>query len=236
MGVPRGGESSVRDRLTGLYVITDALPRGQWSAGTGEQECWEEWASCTVAKVRKALAGGAALVQMRLKDVCAARQLELGGALRAACGERDALFLVNDRCDLAAALDADGVHLGLDDLPIRAARQLLGKGKVIGATIRHRDQAQAAEAAGADYVCLGPLFRAIAKAVDHPPVGLAELVATRAATTLPLFVIGGIGLDSVAQIAASGADGIAVISAVMRASDPELAARDLSAALRRAHG
>ncbi len=147
-------------------------------------------------------------------------------ALRQAASEVGALLIVNDRCDLALAVEADGVHLGQEDLPITYARRLLGPDKIIGLSTHNPAQVRQALAGQPDYVAFGPVFRTLSK-VDHEPVvGLEGLREVRTLTALPMFAIGGITADSTGEVVAAGADGVAVISAILTASDMGSAIRN----------
>ena len=136
------------------------------------------------------------------------------------------VFIVNDHADIAKAVDADGVHLGQDDLPLEYGRKVMGGDKLIGISTHSVEQARKAEAAGADYIGFGPLFPTTTK--DAGPYQEAErLRLLRKAVTLPVLAIGGIRPDNLAEAMQAGADGVAVISAVLSARDPGTAARDL---------
>lgn len=141
-----------------------------------------------------------------------------------------ALFLVNDHADIAAAVDADGVHLGQEDLPAAAARRLLGRGKLIGISTHDLDQARAAEGDGADYIGFGPLFSTTTKNAGQGR-GTERLNEIRRAVALPVIAIGGITAANAGSAVAAGADGIAVISAVLGAEDIGAAAADFLKAL-----
>jgi len=151
--------------------------------------------------------------------------------LRARCREAGAVFIVNDRVDLALAAGADGVHLGQDDLPPRAARPLLRAGMILGLSTHSVDQARAAQAAGADYVAVGSLFPTLTKP-DFQLVGPALVRELRAEIRVPLIGIGGVTPANVAEAVRAGADGVAVISAVCGADDPEAATRAFLDAIR----
>lgn len=136
------------------------------------------------------------------------------------------LFIVNDRCDLALAVDADGVHLGQGDLPLDLARKVMGPDKLIGISTHNPEQVRTATAGGPDYLGFGPIFKPASK-VDHDPVvGLEGVKAIRSLTVLPIFAIGGITLDQVEAVIQSGANGVAVISAVLKATDVQRAVTD----------
>ena len=140
-------------------------------------------------------------------------------ALRDLTADLGGIFIVNDRCDLALAVEADGVHLGQEDLPLEQARRLLGPRRLIGVSTHRPEQVTQATLDGADYLGYGPIFGTASKADHEPVVGIAGLKAVRGLTLLPIFAIGGIKPDAVEAIKAAGADGVAVISAVAGAPD-----------------
>ena len=137
------------------------------------------------------------------------------------------MLIVNDRVDVALAVDADGVHLGQDDLPGEDARRLIGPRRILGLSASTVDEAVRAAAAGADYIGFGPIFATASKDDARAPSGLAMLRQAVAAVGTPIVAIGGIDLDSAAAVMATGAAGIAVIKAVVGAPDVEEAARSL---------
>ncbi|MGH7279114.1 MAG: thiamine phosphate synthase [Candidatus Rokuibacteriota bacterium] len=181
------------------------------------------------------LAGGCRMVQLREKAWPSGRLLPLAERLRERCRAAGATFIVNDRVDLAVAAGADGVHLGQDDLPPRAARPLLRAGMVLGLSTHSVEQARAAAAAGADYVAVGSMFPTATKP-DFELVGPALIRKLRAEIRVPLIGIGGITVDNVGTVVAAGADGVAVISAVCNADDPAAATRAFVATIARARG
>jgi len=170
------------------------------------------------------LAGGCRLVQLREKEWPSGRLLPMAERLRDRCRAAGATFVVNDRLDLALALGADGVHLGQGDLPPAAARPLLRPGMILGLSTHSLEQARAAQAAGADYVAVGSMFPTGTKP-DFQLVGPELIGKLRGEIGVPLIGIGGITHDNVAQVIRAGADGVAVISAVCAAPDPEAATR-----------
>jgi thiamine-phosphate pyrophosphorylase len=170
-----------------------------------------------------ALAGGSRMIQLREKEWPSGRLLPLAETLRAACAAAGATFIVNDRVDLALAVGADGVHLGQDDLPARAARPLLRPGMILGISTHSVEQARAAQADGADYIAVGSMFTTTSKA-DFQLVGPDLLRKLRGEIRVPLIGIGGITPDNVSEVIRAGADGVAVISAVCAAADPQAAA------------
>lgn len=172
---------------------------------------------------RGAIAGGADAIQLRSKDVPDAQFLAMATELRELCDETGKIFIVNDRADIAAIVNADGLHLGQQDLPIAEARRLLRPGAIIGRSSHAIEQTKAAVNEGADYVSVGPMFPTATK--DRPAVGpqlLKEAIA--AEISLPIVAIGGINRDNAASLVAQGAKCLAVSSAVCAADDPKAAA------------
>lgn len=174
-------------------------------------------------KAAQLLAGGVKVLQLRMKHTPVALALAAAREVAALCRDAGALCLVNDRVDLALLAGADGVHLGDEDLPCAAARQLLGEGRLIGVTARSAAAIAAACSAGADYVGVGPVFASTTKPSAVPALGLAALRALVAASPLPVVAISGITLDNIAQVAATGAYSAAVAKDLL--DSPDLAAR-----------
>ncbi len=177
-----------------------------------------------VAVAEAALTGGADMIQLRDKMPDLRRLLPQACRIRAACQAHGALFIVNDRLDLALAVGADGVHLGQDDLPAAAARRLLGAHLILGVSTHDLVQAGAAVAAGADYIGFGPMFGTRTKDTGYAPRGTSMLREVREAVRVPIVAIGGITLENVGEVIAAGADAAAVISAVAGAPDVAAAA------------
>ncbi|MBX0295605.1 thiamine phosphate synthase [Haloarcula nitratireducens] len=186
--------------------------------------------------VERAIEGGVGVVQLREKDLPVRERYEMGVELRELTRETGVAFVVNDRVDLAQAVDADGVHLGDDDLPVSVARELLGEDALIGRSVSFVADAEAAEAAGADYLGVGTVFRTGSK-TDIPDeehgVGPQRVADIAAAVDIPLVGIGGVTAANAAEVAAAGADGVAVITAITRAEDPSAAAVALREAVER---
>jgi thiamine-phosphate pyrophosphorylase len=191
--------------------------------------------------VAQAIEGGANLVQLREKDLPAADLLALAEKLRAVTRDR-ALFLVNDRLDVALASTADGVHLPEQGLPVAAARRLVPSGFVIGRSVHSVAEALRAQEEGADYVQVGTIFASrshhgqpvappSAEAESAERTGLALLEAVAAAVTVPILAVGGITATNVGDVMRAGASGAAVISAVLGAPSPREAARALAQAM-----
>jgi thiamine-phosphate pyrophosphorylase len=177
-----------------------------------------------VAIARTALEGGADMIQLRDKSGDVRFLLGQARAIRALCRSRGAIFIVNDRLDVALAADADGVHVGQEDLPAEAARRLLGPGRILGVSTHDRQQAEAARVCGADYIGFGPMFPTGTKETGYAPRGLEALAEIRAAVRLPILAIGGITLENVPAVIAAGATAPAVISAIVGAHDIATAA------------
>ena len=186
-----------------------------------------------VTVARDALRGGADMIQLREKHGSLRDLLPEALAIRALCRAHGALFIVNDRIDLALAVDADGAHVGQEDLPATAARRLLGN-RLLGVSTHDRRQAEAAIHAGADYIGFGPIFGTSSKETGYTPRGLTMLEEVRHTVRLPLVAIGGITLENVASVIGAGATAPAVISAIAGAPDVAEAARQFRAEVVRA--
>ena len=172
---------------------------------------------------------GASLFQYRNKTASMKDAYVEALALRQTAANAGVRFIVNDRCDLAMAVDADGVHLGQGDLPLRLARKIMGADKLIGISTHSPEQVQEATAGKPDYLGFGPIFKPGSKQDHDPVVGLEGLRAMRSLTSIPVFAIGGIQLDRVGAIISAGANGVAVISAILTATDIRYAVREFLA-------
>lgn len=181
--------------------------------------------------LREAAGQGVRLFQYRDKQASMKEAYRQALALRQAATEVGALLIVNDRCDLAMAVEADGVHLGQEDLSITYARKLLGPDRIIGLSTHNPAQVREAVTGQPDYLGFGPIFGTTTKADHEPVVGLEGLRAVRPLTTLPIFAIGGITEDSAGKVLAAGADGLAVISAILKAPDLGAAIRSFQQSL-----
>ena len=179
---------------------------------------------------RAVIAGGARVLQLRLETTADRPALELVRGAVALARPAGVVVIVNDRVDLALAGAADGVHLGADDLPVEVARRLLGPGALVGATTRSLADIEAARAAGADHVGLGPIFSTTTKAVAHAALGLEGFAAIARASPLPVVGIAGITLETIGGVAASGAWAAAVAGDLLRADDIATRARALQQA------
>lgn len=199
-----------------LYVITDSR------LGRGRDQ---------VELVAAAIAGGATMVQLRDKDLSTLAQYELGRRLRELTRRTGTTLIVNDRVDLALAIDADGVHLGQDDLPASAARAMLGPDRIVGVSDGNPDEYELVQREGADYLGVGPFAQTGTKADAGQAIGPKGIAAVRALTDLPIVAIGGISAANASAAIAAGADGVSVVSAIVSADDPESAARELRRAV-----
>jgi len=181
-------------------------------------------------RARDLLAAGPCCLQLRAKALSAAALRDVARALLPLCRAAGVPFCLNDRLDLALLVGADAVHLGQDDLPLAQARRIAAGRLRIGISTHRCEQAQAAIAGGADYLGFGPIFDTRSKLRPDPTVGLEALRAICAASPVPVVAIGGITLDTIAAVAATGAPAAAVISAISNAPDPTVAGRAVAAA------
>ena len=177
--------------------------------------------------IEAAVRGGARVIQYREKQANTRRMITVARALGGLCHRLGALFLVNDRLDVALAVAADGVHLGQQDMPVALARNLLGPEKLIGVSVQDARTVAEAESQGADYLSLSPVFTTPTKPDHEPPLGLEGVRALARRSRLPVVAIGGIDRTNAAQVIRAGAQGVCVISAVLGSPDPERAAREL---------
>jgi thiamine-phosphate pyrophosphorylase len=180
---------------------------------------------------RAALIGGAPLLQVRAKGLGDRVRLTAAAAVVTMVHQHGSLVVVNDRADVCVAAGADGVHGGADDLPVPALRSVVGPGRLVGGTARAPDTARALEAAGADYVGVGPVYATGSKDGLPEPIGPAMVASVAAAVSVPVIAIAGITVGRVAEVIDAGAHGVAVIGAVAGAPDPAEATRALLDAL-----
>lgn len=164
--------------------------------------------------VRLLLAGGATFIQLRDKDASAKELLDAARECLTLTRPAGAKLIINDRVDVALTADADGVHLGQDDLAVEEAREILGKEKIIGLSTHSIEQLQAALPTSADYLAIGPVFETTTKENPSPVVGLELIAAAKALADRPLVAIGGINLERAPAVIKAGADSVAVISAL----------------------
>jgi thiamine-phosphate pyrophosphorylase len=195
-----------------LYVITDeTISGGRSHAGIA----------------RQATLGGADVIQLRDKTCSTLELLRTARDLRSIIQKSGTLFIVNDRLDVAMASGADGVHFGQDDMRVSTARQLAPPGFIIGVSVGTTGEAVEAERDGADYLAISPTFSTASKDDAGPGRGLDRLREIRGAVSIPVIAIGGINRENVRDVIAAGADGVAVISAVVASPDITVAAREL---------
>jgi thiamine-phosphate pyrophosphorylase len=178
--------------------------------------------------VEAALKGGVRAVQLREKDLPARDLYSLALELRKTTLRHGARLLINDRIDVALAVEADGVHLGGHSLPVSVARKILGPDRLLAVSTHHQAEILAASADGADLVTFGPVFATLSKAPYGPPQGMERLREACAGASLPVFALGGITVDRIAEVLAAGAAGAACIAALLTARDPAAAARAFS--------
>jgi thiamine-phosphate pyrophosphorylase len=203
----------MREVLGGLYVILDP----EVAAGRN-----------LVNIAREAIAGGARIIQWRDKTRPKGLQLTEAEAVLEVCRRAGVPLIINDHCDLALAIESDGVHLGQKDLPVERVSEFARPEWIIGVSTNNAAEARAAEANGADYVSVGRLFATTSK-TDTRPATLATLREVKSAVGVPISAIGGINETNIDDVIAAGADMACVISAVVAADDPREAARRLAA-------
>ena len=196
--------SSVYKIFSGLYLILDPSVSSTRSLNDA---------------LRQSAQAGVKIVQYRNKTASMKEAYAEALPLRKLAAELGVLFIVNDRCDLALAVDADGVHLGQGDLPLDLARKVMGPDKLIGISTHNPDQVREANAGEPDYLGFGPIFKPGSKPDHDPVVGIEGLRAICALTSLPVFAIGGITAENVGEVMKAGANGVAVISAILKAPD-----------------
>ena len=201
-----------------LYLITDR------KLTQGRDLC---------AVLERALEGGVKAIQLREKDLDGKEIFALADKLSVICHRYNAELFINDRIDVALAVDAAGVQLGKTSLPIATARRLMGSGKLIGYSTHSPQEAKQAERAGADFVLFGPVYFTPSKAPYGAPQGLTPLKETVGQIALPVYAIGGINPANLAQTMNTGIHGIALISAIIAANDPTAEAKKIVSELAR---
>lgn len=199
-----------------VYVISD----GKLSRGRTHREVLLE-----------AINGGATCIQLREKDLSTRELYNLARVLRDLTASKGVTFIINDRLDVALAVEADGVHLGQSDLPAAAARLIMPPGMLLGVTVRNKEQARQAQADGASYLGAGAVFATKTKTDTGKPMGLDNLEKICRSVHIPVIGIGGINAANAGAVIGAGADGVAVISSVLLADDVAEAARDIARAV-----
>ncbi len=195
----------MKSKITGLQLIINTDPASPHS--------YLELAS-------KALHGGVNSIQFRHKGSYSREMYAIACQLAEICRRFSVPLIINDRPDIALAIQAAGVHLGQTDLPVRAVRELLGEGKIIGITASNLEQATQAEKEGADYIGFGHIYPTKTKIKYDPPVGLAALEKVCKQSGIPVLAIGGIQEHNLDEVCLTGASGIAVVSAIGLSADP----------------
>lgn len=178
--------------------------------------------------VMEAVQGGVGVVQIREKNSETRDFYELARAMKQRLKGKNVPLIINDRVDVALAVDADGVHVGQKDLPCSVIREMLGPDKIIGVSINTFDQIHKAHEEGVDYLSLSPVYPTPTKPDTTEPFGIAGLIKARKMTTTPLITIGGINKSNIGEIMATGVDGVALVSAICSAPSPRQAAEALS--------
>lgn len=199
-----------------LYLITDRLQTGSVRL---------------VDVVEDALKGGTRGVQLREKDLSSRELYELAYDMRKLTAKYDARLIINDRVDIALAVEADGVHLGLNSLPIHRVRKLLGSSRLIGLSCHNQVNAIMAQENGADFITFGPVYYTASKANYGKPVGVEKLEAVTCLLQIPVFALGGIKKTNIHEVMAAGAAGIALVSAIIASDDPKSEAEEMLAML-----
>ena len=183
-----------------------------------------------VALARAVVEAGAPLLQLRVKNHPTRRFVDIAREVKAIADRHGAQLIINDRVDIARLIDAAGVHLGQDDLPVPSARRVLGTGKIIGFSTHNVAQAEvAAREGGADYIGFGPIFPTTGKERPDPLQGIEGLRQVRARVRLPIVAIGGITAATMGDVLAAGADAVAMIGAIVHAADITMTVRTLLA-------
>ena len=195
-----------------LYLVTDRkLARGR----------------STLDIAQAAVSGGVTCVQLREKDCSTLEFIEEALAIKNFLNTREVPLIINDRLDVALAVRADGVHLGQSDMPLEMARKIVGRSMLIGISAESVQDAVEAEKGGADYLGVSPIYATPTKSDTAPPLGLEGLQEIRKRVKIPLAAIGGLNESNAAEVIRHGADGVAVVSAIVAADDPGTSARKL---------
>jgi thiamine-phosphate pyrophosphorylase len=200
-----------------LYLVTDRALCGERSVES---------------VVEEAVAGGVNIVQLREKHCSTREFIDLAGRIKALLAPYGVPLIINDRLDVALAVDADGLHVGQKDMAAATARRLLGRNKILGLSVESVLDVRAADLHLLDYISASPIYFTPTKTDCSRELGLAGLRLVRALTDLPLVAIGGLNAANIAPVIEAGADSVAVVSAICAAPDPQAAAADLAALIR----
>lgn len=205
-------------RIGRLHVITDITVQDRFSH---------------TDLAAMAVSGGADTIQFRMKKGTTREMIKTAGEMKEICSRGDVTLIINDRVDIALAVDADGVHIGQEDFPIPLARKLLGNRKIIGGSAGDMEEAERCRREGVDYIGFGPVYATTSKDDAGPACGNNIIKQVSGTISLPFIAIGGVRAENAGEVIASGAYGIAVISAVCCMDDPEHATRILRETLDR---
>jgi thiamine-phosphate pyrophosphorylase len=180
--------------------------------------------------VGEAIRGGVTLLQLREKDVSSSDFYSIAVEMKKLAKSYQVPLIINDRLDIALAVDADGLHVGQEDLPLAVARKLLGPGKILGYSVSNLIEAEYGEKHGADYLGAGPVYHTGSKETAIEPIGTDRLKKIKEIVNIPVVAIGGIGMSNIGDVRETGVDGISVISAILAKQEAAAAARDLKKA------
>ncbi len=196
-------------KIKGIYLVTEEYKKGHF-----------EYA-------KAALRAGVKLIQLREKTASGRKFLKTAKEVKNICNEYNALFMINDRLDIAMLSGADGIHVGKDDLPVREIRKIVGKEFIVGVSVASLEEAREAQSEGASYVAVSPVFNTSTKEDAGEGLGLEILRQVKSEIDIPVVAIGGINKVNILDVIEAGADCVAVVSAITRAENPEGAAREL---------
>ena len=177
--------------------------------------------------VEAAIKGGVTLIQLREKDVSSSDFYSIAVELKQLANSYQVPLIINDRLDIALAADADGLHIGQEDIPLAVARKILGPGKILGYSVSNLAEAEYGMKHGADYLGAGPVYHTGSKVVAFDPIGTSILKNIKDIVSIPVVGIGGIGMSNIREVKNSGIDGVSVISAILASQEIETAAREL---------
>ena len=196
-----------------IYLVTD------------ERFCGEE---AFFSVIEQAILGGTTIIQLREKTSSTFDFYHTALKLKSITENYNIPLIINDRLDIALAVDAAGVHLGQSDMPYDIARKILGKDKIIGLSVNSYDDIEKANQTDVDYLGLSPIFHTDTKTDIGKPFGLEGLKKAKAMTNIPLVAIGGINFENAKDVYSAGADGLAIVSAIMGAENPQFAAQKIA--------
>ena len=171
--------------------------------------------------IEHAIEGGVGTVQLREKDLCTGDLYSLAKEIREITERKDVNLIINDRVDIATAVDADGVHLGWQSLGIDIVRRMIGRDKIIGFSAHSLEEAERAKSSGADYVSISPVFDTVNKDYFIKPLGVGAIGRVKDQINIPVIALGGINESNVSSVIKNGADGVAIISAILLSDSPE---------------